>query len=434
MHLKKNLNKYPLLKKIFKHSSVLFSGQLIFTLFGIVSLVITARVLGAEKLGILTLIQTSVFIISSVLLPKPWLTIVRYAAILEKENKFQALKKLVKYSFITEILFALFAGIIALIISPFIFEFISIHQEYATLFTIYAVSLFLNVTGTGIGLLRHYDEVKWIRNIEIGTGGLKLLLASVGWVLNLELKYFVVAFAATEVFRFLAINIIGYLISYKPKFQNIENKNDVSKIGELKEILSFSISMHFNDMLGTARREFDLVVIGALLSPQSVGFYKVIKQFSKMFTLLGNPLKQAVYPDICKLWANKEFKLFKKTQIQVISILLVLFISISTLFWFISEQVVILMFGNDFIPIINPLNLYIWISAVFIGFQILNSAVLAKGMGGKALIIESITNIVYFLTIFVLVPDYELFGVIYAYGLSVIGWIILFGSYSFKNK
>ena len=433
MTLKKIFSSHPLLKKIFNHSSVLFSGQIVFTLFGIGSLVITARVLGAEKLGILTLIQTTVFIISSILIPKPWLTIVRFGATLEKRKKFQEFKSLIRISFTIEVCFAILAGFLTLLLAPYILDLISVKKEYSQLFVIYILTLFLNITGTSIGLLRHYDEVTWIRNIEMATGGIKFILVFLGFLLGLRLYYFVISYAFSEVFKFIATNIIGYFVSYRKKYKGVQLDKFFIKFDEFKEALNFGVSMHFNDLLGTARREFDLVVIGALLNPQSVGYYKVIKQFSKMFTLLGNPLKQAVYPHICKLWADNKVKLFIKTQLQVIGILLIIFTVIGLNFWLFSDVAVQMLFGGEYMPIVTPLNLYIAFSALFIAFQILNSAVLAKGMGGKALMVEAITNVVYFLLIFLLVPSYELFGVIYAFSGSIFVWILLFGYYSFYD-
>jgi O-antigen/teichoic acid export membrane protein len=429
--LKNFFSNQPLLKKIFKHSSVLFSGQIIFTLLGIGSLAITARILGAEKLGILTLIQTSVFIISAVLLPKPWLTIVRFGATLEYNKRFHEFKSLITLSFIVEIFFAVIAGLITILLRRFILEIISVNQDYSDLFMFYTLTLFLNISGTAIGLLRHNDEVAWIRNIEISTGGIKFIMVVIGYYLGLSLGYFVISYALAEIFKFISTNIIGYLVSYRRKYKNISLKRGYIKFNEFKEVLRFGVSMHFIDLLGTARREFDLVVIGAMLSPQSVGYYKVIKQFSKMFTLLGNPLKQAVYPDICKLWADNKIKLFIKTQLQLIGILLIVFSVIAVTFWFVSDTVVQLLFGEEYISIVGPLKLYICFSAIFISFQILNSAVLAKGMGGKALTVEVITNIVYFLLIFLLIPIYQLYGIIYALAVSILVWILMYSYYSF---
>lgn len=414
--------------KILKNASVLLSGSLGANVLGVLTLVVVARELGASDLGVLTLIQTYTLLLISIFLPKPWIVTVKYGTKFINKLQFNQMKGLIKYGFLLEIFTAITSFILVNLI---IYLFFS-NLEFSFYLSIYSIVILFSISGVSLGILRLYEQFKLLSSIEFGVALLKLFVIIATSVLNPTFLNFLLAYMFGEILKHLLYVISSVYFIKKEGYFKIRAEKLGTILDENKGIVNFLISTHFNDVLGTIRRNLDVVIIGLLLSSQAVGLLRVIKQFGKVFSLLGNPIKKTIYPEFCKLWEEERFKHYHNF-IRKITLMMLIFISTSILLVSpFMDQIISLLFSSEFIVVSTPLLFYLISHGIFLSFQTLNSALLSMGKANIVLLIELFTNIVYFLCLFLFTIKYELYGVVLSFFISILFWIII--SYYYFNK
>lgn len=426
------------MKSLIKNSSILLSGSLSANILGIFSLIIVARAIGPNDLGILTLTQTYILLIAAVLLPKPWITIVRYGTGFLEKKEYNYFKTLIKYGFIIEVL----ASVFALILTFMVLNIFFLDKEIYLYISIYSFILLFNMSGTGTGILRVYDKFKTLSLIEFSGALLKLILVSTFWVLDKQLVYFVLSYLFGEILIHVLKLILGFNIILKEKIFGYKSYSFNQLSNKEPTFSKFLFSTHLNDILGTSRRNLDFLVIGALLSNEMVGFYRVIKQFGKVFSLLGNPIKKTLYPECCRFWEKNSFANLKGFLMKITALMLVAFTGSIGLFAFFANNFLEIFFGHEYTFIAIPLTIYLIGHGVFLSFQTLNSLLLSMGEATKVLYVELITNIIYFSSLLLLINSSGLYGVVFSFVISVVVWIIMsfwwankkFNHHIYKNK
>ena len=79
-----------LLKRLFKNSSILFSGNLWVSILGLASFALTAKALGTEQFGLLVLVTTYVLLIDKLVNFQAWRALIKFGSDPSKYTKKQA--------------------------------------------------------------------------------------------------------------------------------------------------------------------------------------------------------------------------------------------------------------------------------------------------------------------------------------------------------
>lgn len=421
----KNIIGNKIFLKVTKSASYLLGGEISAAVLNIFSLAIIARALGPEKLGVLTLFQSATLIISGALLPKPWISIVKYVVQFKEKREMHYIKALLKWSFKIEVIMAVIAVGLSFILSEIIIEFFKIESMYISYFRIYCLILVFQITGTSSGLLRAYNQFRILSISSILAAVIKLLFISIGGLLQKDFLFFLIAYMAMDITKQLFLMVVSLNLIIR---EGIHREKSVP-LDNLKlkaqGALRFGIAMHFNDLLGTIRRNIDFVIVGVVLTTEMVGYYKVIKQFGKIFSMLGNPLKQSIYPETCSLKEQKKMRELYRLNFQITVILIVAFVFPIVFLFFLKERVIEIILGSEYIIILNPLVLYLIAHALFLSFQTLNILLLSFGKAKIVIMIELITNTVYLIGAYNLGQSFGLLGVVISFALSASVWIVI---------
>lgn len=421
----KNIIDNKIFRKVTKSASYLLGGEIGAAVLNIFSLAIIARVLGPEKLGVLTLFQSATLIISGALLPKPWISIVKYVVQFREKREMHYIKALLKWSFTIEIIMSVIAVGLTLILSEVIIELFKIESIYTSYFRIYCLILGFQITGTSSGLLRAYNQFRILSLSTILSAVVKLLFVSIGWLLQKDFIFFLMAYMAMDIIKQLFLFFVSVNLIIRERIHREKSVSLDSLKLKAQGALRFGITMHFNDLLGTIRRNIDFVIVGIVLTTEMVGYYKVIKQFGKIFSMLGNPLKQSIYPETCSLKEQKKTRELYRLNFQISTLLIVVFVFPIVFLFILKERVIEIILGSEYITILNPLVLYLVAHALFLSFQTLNILLLSFGKAKIVTMIELITNIVYLLGAYYLGQFFGLTGVVISFALSASVWIVI---------
>lgn len=412
------------LKKLLKNALILFTGNTGASIIGILTLAIVARAIGPEQLGVITFIQTIIILVGSVLLPKPWMSIVKFGTTFREKGDLSAFRSLISFSFKIEVAMSVLTFIFC-VMAAYLAPYFELDRESAFFFLLYSIVLLFQLSGTSMGILRMFNKFKMLSMIAVITAIIKLFLIFIIWLNHSSFIYYLIVYIVSDIIQHLFFCLSSVYILKKEAIFAVPKLpfRDLRK--KIAGFYPFTISMHFNDILGTTRRNLDFIIIGLLLSTEAVGFYKIIKQFGKIFSALSNPLKQTMYPEACRLLENEKFKDYKqyinKATLILVGILLLPIIIAS----FGIDTLVSLVLGEEYLLISSILLLYLVFHSLFLAFQTLNIALLSRGRGTKVFSIELLTNIVYFALMFLTAQQWELLGVVLSFGVSVLIWIII---------
>jgi O-antigen/teichoic acid export membrane protein len=413
------------LLRLFKHSSILLSGNVASSVLGLCSLALTARALAPAEFGVLVIITTYVLIVDRIVNFQSWQALIKYGAEVLEKNNADDFQSILKFGFMLDGGTAIGGAILATLLAFFAGPWANLDSEAVLMAAFYSITIAFNISGPPIAILRLFEQFKLFSVISVIGATLKFLGVFCAFLLDAKLWVFVIVWAISDVFGKVLLLIVSLMQLKKRKHERLE-KAKVSNIGaRFPGIWGFVLSTNFNASIRMASREVDVLVIGALLSPASVGLYKIAKQISSILSVFTDPLYQSIYPELVKLRATGEIRALIRLAFQsslVTGVFAIIFwLLIATL----GNSLLFLVFGADFVGARGVMLWYLVAVVIsVIGFP-LTPMMLTFGKPHIALWIYLISTIIYFMVLYSLVNLHGLVGAGMAYVAFYIVWTVI---------
>jgi O-antigen/teichoic acid export membrane protein len=242
-------------------------------------------------------------------------------------------------------------------------------------------------------------------------------------IIKAPIILFVVAYSIEFIF-----NAIGYFIVYhKQKLKISRWKFDKHRA---KVLFKDSWPLILSGVVVSIYMKIDQVLIKNMLDVREVGFYAVAVRLSESWYFIPVAISNALFPAIVNAKAiSKELYLSRLQKLY--DILAWLAIGIAIPVSFLSNQIITILYGKDFLPASPVLTIYIWAGvAVFLGVA-----------SSQFLVTENLTKISFYRTAIgmiiniilnlILIPKYGIIGsavaTLISYSIAVISIV------SFKN-
>ena len=398
-----------ILKRMFKNASVLFSGQSVAGLMGLISLSLAARALGTEKLGVFAIIQSYILIIDRLMNFQCWQAIIKFGADFLKQDKKEDFKSLVKFCTILDAATAAIGTFTAIVIIYILGRWKGWEQDtiYATI--AFSFWILFNLRSTATGLLRLFNKFKLISATMVTAAFLKLILAVFAYIFSGNLLVFVVIWVIAGIAESAFLLFAGWRQVYRETGDNFL-KAKLSIVAKDKNIWKFVLSTNLNQSVRLASREFDVLITGAILGAAATGLYKIARQFAWVLVHLIEPISQVIYPELARLAAKKRFSDMKHAITRTAAITG----GVSVLVWLGSilfgKWILGIAAGAEYrqawgVMIIFMFALVIW------GFAFcLPAGLLAIGRAGKILLVEIISFAVFLPALYLLLTTIGLVG------------------------
>lgn len=348
------------IQKLIKFSSILFAGNTISGLIGLLFASIIARLLGPAKFGELMAIFSLTVIVS---IPIDIITniITRFVAKHSIQNNFQFIKLLIrkasKISFVSGVILV---GIFYLFI-PTIARFLSIPD--VRLFYLIGLSfpLFL-VSAVSSGVL--YGMHKFSQVVISGMIGslLKLVLAVILIKAGLAISGAIIASILASYIAYIYV-----LHQIKVQLSKIENKSGIKTVTNLqikKEIFSYTGTILIVTLLLTVSISADILLAKHYFDSITAGHYAALSTISKIIIYLASPILVVMFPLI-----SSSMKQDQARTITNSSLIILVTITIFTLvtFFLIPQFIIETLFSASYLPI-TPYLLPLSIAFVFYAF------------------------------------------------------------------
>jgi len=388
-------------KGIIKKSSNLLFGQLSISLFSFLTIMITSRALEPEGRGYLALtllIANCLYVFTEFGLGK---SVVRILSS-RKLNREIVISNYLYFILIKILFFAIISFYVffntkfsTFIELPLNLVWISVLQ-----FIPIAITGSLLFVLLGLNLYNSYTKV--------------LIFSSLTSFAILTLLYF---FSVLTLFKVLLvmflINVLNVFIIIKMLLTKI---NFLYKFNffYIKFLFSDAIKFYLINIVSFSQNRFGFFIINIFLGPYSLGIYTLSYTLCERISIIPDSISTILFPEISK---NPKIKNSQTTSI-IFRFTMILIIIISIIIFFLSEWLVILLFGESFKDSILILKYLLGATIFTSGWKIISQYFNAVGFSSLSLRIESIGLLIFIIMSFILIPEYKLEGACFAVILS----------------
>ena len=276
----------------------------------VVYLAITARALGPEKFGVFALILTYAQLVANFIQFQSWKGIIRYGALHLSAGHHDRLERLFGFTAALDFGSALIGALIAIICVPLVGPLLHWAPDEQLAAAAFAGVLLLTTGATPMGILRLCDRFDLAAFCEAMGPLVRLVGAAVGWAAGGGPIWFLIVWAAAGFTQAAAqwltaifINGSRVALSWSACRQALRENERLWQF-MLQTNISNSLSM-FWTQLGT-------LAVGAVAGPSDAGAFRLAQRLSKGIVRPVQPVTLAVYPELSRLVAQKNFKEVKK--------------------------------------------------------------------------------------------------------------------------
>jgi O-antigen/teichoic acid export membrane protein len=190
-------------------------------------------------------------------------------------------------------------------------------------------------------------------------------------------------------------------------------------------VWGFILTTNLNSSIRMTSRELDTMIVGSIVGAEGAGLFKIAKQIAAIPAMLSDPLYQAIYPDLSKLWARGDIRAFK--QLIVRSGLVAG--GGATIIWagviLFGSFCIQLVFGAEYIGAQPVLVWYMLAMVIAIyGFP-LQPAMLSMGRPKTTFWVHLLSTIAYFPLLFIFIEWVGLIGAGVAYVCYYLLWTFI---------
>lgn len=413
------------LRLLFKNAGTLLSGNMIAWVLGLATFAITVRILGPTQFGIFVLIITYVTIVDKILNFQSWEALIKYGADTLEEKNNDSFKSIVKFCTLLDVTTAVLGTIVSIIAVSWVGQWLSWESETVLMAAIYSFVILFNISGTPTGLLRLFSRFRLFAVQNIVTASIKFVGILIIFFTGASLWFVLILWMMTTILGQLLLLLMGWRELYKRGFEGTFRApiRDIST--QHPGIWGFVLTTNLNSSIRLSSRELDTMLVGGFVGVEGAGLYKIAKQIAAVPAMLSDPLYQAIYPDLSRLWAKGEIKTFKQFLLRsglvagggatLIWLAFVLFGS-----FFIQ-----IVFGPEFVAAQPVLIWYMLAMIIAIyGFP-LTPAMLSMGQPKTIFWVHLLSTIVYFPLLVIFIEWIGLVGAGIAYVCYYLLWTCL---------
>lgn len=197
------------------------------------------------------------------------------------------------------------------------------------------------------------------------------------------------------------------------------------KIEAIKKILKYSFPLFISAVGFYIFMQSDILMIRYFLGIQYVSYYSISSKVSSLIIFPAVIITSSYVPKLVKLIKNNEKEIFITKFTSIIKILFIVYLLSSVLIMFYPKEVVLLLYGNEFIIGQSSLQTY---SLFFFFYGLMTFSSVFLDYYGEAkirsilLIIASVLNIL--LNLF-LIPQYGIIGAAISTQITYIPYAVI---------
>lgn len=407
-------------RKLVKNFLLIFTGQGIASVFGLISTMLIVGGIGSERHGILIVVQTYATLFYSFFSFKTFQALIKFLTKARKENNQNDVKIYIKWSLIFDVSSLIFMFVAGIVLKDVVIGLMGWPEEIKKYVILYLIVQLFYIQGTTIGVLRSYEKYDYVVKGQI----ISSVIRCIGYGICFLVRKDFISFFIAEIIATLSNYLL--LIYYTYKVLKKENLLDFYKVKlvKKKEFFVFNIYSNLTSTLDLPVNQITQLIINKYLGFAANSAYNIFEKLGVMINKLGDPINQIIYPEMNLKVAENDIDSARKLSRKLKKLMLVIFIVVAggtllTYQWWLH------LFIDDVNKYIVAFILYL----AFISYS--NAAMgthnlfMALGYIKYNIPILLVVNSLYLGFLFYSVQWYGLVGVILAYLIQCIGMVVV---------
>ena len=292
------------LRRLFRNAGVLTAGNVASSLLAFLYTLITARVLGPGRFGELVLITTYVLLVDKIVNFQSWQALIKYGAQAKHRGPKSELLRVVKLGASVDLATALAGAVVAAALAPIIGSYFEWGSSTVLLASVYSLVVLSHVSGTPTAVLRLFDRFDLLSVHLFAMAGIKLVGVGIAALVRPDVFGFLLAWGAADVLGNALLLSFGRWQLNREGYRGLREVRLRGISARHPGIWSFLWTTNLSGSIRTVAREVDVLLVGGLAGEVGAGLYKIAKQFAAVVAKLTDPLYQAIYPDLARLYAD----------------------------------------------------------------------------------------------------------------------------------
>lgn len=391
------------------------SGNASAVALGMITLALSAQMLGPALLGILATIEGYGRMVDQIVRLETWQALIRYGADALEKRDGHRFRALVKLGVIMDFLGASLSAAVAFLAVPVAAHWLAWDAATSMMAQIYCIAVLFGVSSTPIGVLRLFDRFAAIAWLDPAIALVRLVGVAIIWVMDGSLWAFLLLGIILQCAQRL---LLGWMAWRELRAQGYGDfiTASLSRPGErFPGIWGFILAANGTLLIRKSTQEIDLLAVAAITGPAGAGVYHLVRKFTMAATKAGAMMQQVIYPDLARLWARRNFAAFATTIRQVEALTVAFGFALVGVVVLAGEQIIGVIGGSKFEDATNPLIVQSFAALLFLSGSALRPGLASMGLQTKIMPAVIVSAIAFYAVLFTAVPRLGVVGAGFAH-------------------
>ncbi|MUI52516.1 lipopolysaccharide biosynthesis protein [Aliivibrio fischeri] len=380
-----------------------FSGTFLFSISGVLSLVLSNKTIGFDNNGEVLFAMSYVQLFCAIFNFQSFNSLIKY---LPQSKSKQETNNFILNAILLDLISIALSMISAFYFLNFLSSIFEWNDELIKMIKIACISILFSINGVFDGVLRHYSKFEYISSSLTITALIVIVLSFIGYLLDLDKVYFLFVLMSTVISKF----IIDFYF-----FIKLINDCNLMRIKDIKfkfdkEFFKFNFYTNITSTIDIPVNQLSPFIITWFLGFHELAVFKTLEKLGAIILKISNILGQVFSPQVSRLVLKSPKDAIKFT-INVGVVIFVFGILCIFLFSLNKNMIISFLFNGDnelYYIIIFYLFLMLYTSS----FCMQHYLFIFLGYEKKAFKIALYSNFIYLIIIFPFIYVCGLWGVI----------------------
>ncbi len=408
------------IRRIFKNAGALVSGKGAAGLLSLAYLAIAARSLGPHDMGVLALAHAYAMTIAGIARFQSWQAVIRFGTPMVAADDGEAFRSLVRYTVKIDALSAVLGVALAIIAAPFAARWLGWSDDVLRLVYLYAIAVPFLMGATPTGVLRLFGKFKTLGMQMTVMPAVRFLGSAAAALAGGGVEAFLIVWIVSAFANGISLWALGWRELKGRKLAPVLTAR--SSTPNDPAWLPFMLKTNGVSTLDLVNESVPVLLVGGVAGSAAAGFFQLAQNVTNLLAHPTNMLNHATFPELAKVDAEQGRGRMIAVALKSAGMATAIAAPLILLFVLFREEIAILVGGEAFRAagtIVAGMALYQLIRIVTVVFE---SATVARGKAGAALIAQSLGAVGLVAAMVILLPQ---MGVIAAAAALAVGRLLM---------